>query len=104
MTNAGEGAPLNNKLLAKITDHLNDDHRADLLACAKVKGELNWAEQVTAISLDETGIHLEVSGDGKQQSLHLKFPSKVSGVLGLRKMLETIITESRTELGWGDNN
>ncbi|NEO25691.1 MAG: DUF2470 domain-containing protein [Kamptonema sp. SIO4C4] len=100
----GEGAPLNEKLLAKIVAHLNQDHREDMLACARVMGNLDWAERVTVMSLDASGIHLDVSGYGKQQSLPLAFPSPVGGVLSLRRTLERMITESRTQLGWGVGN
>jgi hypothetical protein len=94
---SSQGAPLREKLLANIAAHLNDDHRDDLLACAKVKGKLDWAEEVTVTSLDGTGIHLDVRGGGKRQSLRLEFPSEVHGVLGLRSALETMINESRND-------
>ncbi|AFZ42416.1 hypothetical protein PCC7418_0177 [Halothece sp. PCC 7418] len=97
---ASQGAPLNEKLLAKISAHLNEDHLDDLLACARVMGGLTWAEQATVVSLDTTGINLDVSGCEKRQSLRLEFPTHVEGVLSLRRTLENMITESRAQLSW----
>lgn len=97
---ASQGALLNEKLLAKIVAHLNEDHLEDMLACAKVKGGLDWAAQATVVSLDATGINLDVCGFEKRQSLRLEFPNHVEGVLSLRRTLENMITESRAQLAW----
>ncbi|MGR3279176.1 DUF2470 domain-containing protein [Acaryochloris marina NIES-2412] len=90
----GNGAPLTDKLLTAITQHLNKDHSEDLLACAKAS--LDWAEHVRVLTLDASAIELEVSGDGQTQPLRIDFPEKADGVLNLKKILGEIITKSHS--------
>jgi putative heme iron utilization protein len=100
MSSNKEGAPLNDKLLAKIAAHLNEDHLDDMLACAKAMGNLDWAEQATVVGLDGAGINLEVSSSDKKQSLRLEFSTHARGVLTLSQRLKEMIAESRAQLGW----
>jgi hypothetical protein len=97
----GDGAPLTDKLLTAIANHLNHDHGEDLLACARVTN-LDWAEQARVINLDGAGITLEVSGNGNTQSLRLDFPTPANGVLAFKRTLGTIIAQNRAQLGWSD--
>ncbi|UJB72234.1 DUF2470 domain-containing protein (plasmid) [Acaryochloris sp. 'Moss Beach'] len=92
----GDGAPLTDKLLAAIANHLNQDHCEDLLACAKA--QVDWAEQARVLSLDAAGIQLEVSGNGQTQPLRIDFPETANGVLTFKKILGTVIVKSRSQL------
>lgn len=92
----GNGAPLTDKLLTAIAQHLNKDHSEDLLACAKA-ANLDWAEHVSVITLDASAIQLGVSGDGQTQPLRIDFPEKANGVLNLKKILGEVITKSRSQ-------
>ncbi|MGG6242498.1 DUF2470 domain-containing protein [Nodosilinea sp. AN01ver1] len=98
-SNRGDGAPLTDKLLTAIANHLNQDHREDLLACAKV-ANLDWANEVRVVSLDAAGITLEAIGGDTVQPLRVDFPAPANGVLALKRTLEAKITESRAQLGW----
>ena len=95
-----DGAPLNDKLLLSITNHLNKDHLEDMLACAKGVGGLDWVEQAKVTSLDAAGINLEVSGANKIQPLRLDFPQPAGGVLASKRMLGAMIAQGRSKLGW----
>jgi hypothetical protein len=94
-----DGAPLTDKLLAAISNHLNQDHLDDLLACAKA-AHLDWAEQARVLSLDAAGVNLQVVGKGDVQQLRINFPAPAKGVLAFKRMLGALITESRAQLGW----
>ena len=96
----GEGAPLTDKLLTAITQHLNQDHLEDMLACAQAAAGLDWAEQAKVMSLDAAGINLSVRGECKEQSIRIEFPVAAKGVLGVRRILGSMIAESRTKLDW----
>ncbi len=98
-SNKGDGAPLTDKLLAAIANHLNQDHCEDLLACAKA-ANADWAEQAKVLSLGASGINLEVSGDGQTQPLRIDFSEPANGVLDLKRILGGVIAESRAHLGW----
>lgn len=102
-SNQGDGAPLTDKLLAAIANHLNQDHREDLLACAWA-ANLDWAEQARVLSLDGAGITLEVSGEGNMQPLRLDFPAPAYGVLAFKRTLGALIAENRDRLGWAAND
>lgn len=95
-----DGAPLTDKLRVAIAQHLNQDHREDLLACVKANTDLDWAAQVRVINIDTTGIVLEVSGSGNVEIRRFDFPVPAAGVLALRRMLGAMIAESRAQLGW----
>ena len=95
-----DGALLNDKLLASIIQHLNQDHFEDLLACAKASEPLEWAEQAKVTHLDTSGITIEVSNNLNAQSVRLEFPTTARGVLSLRRLLGAMIAESRAKLGW----
>ncbi|NEQ98511.1 MAG: DUF2470 domain-containing protein [Cyanothece sp. SIO2G6] len=95
-----DGAPLKEKLLASITRHLNQDHMEDLLACAQANASVDWAEQAKVIHLDAAGITIEVSNHQNIQSVHLEFPAPAKGVLSLKRLTTTMVTESRAKLGW----
>ncbi|PSN13053.1 hypothetical protein C7271_22940 [filamentous cyanobacterium CCP5] len=92
-----DGAPLTEKLLTAIAHHLNQDHREDLLACARAN-DLNWASEVRVVSLDAAGIVLEAIDGNTVQPLRLNFPTPVNGVLALKRILEARIAESRAQL------
>lgn len=94
-----DGAPLTDKLLNAIANHLNQDHLEDLLACAKA-ANLDWVEQARIINLDAAGVDLEARGSGHVQSLRLDFPTPAKGVLAFKRTLGAMITESRAKLGW----
>ncbi|MEM6427458.1 MAG: DUF2470 domain-containing protein [Cyanobacteria bacterium J06635_15] len=96
----GDGAPLTDKLLTAIAQHLNRDHLDDMLACAKGAADLDWAEQVKVISLDAAGINLEVSGGGQVKTVRIEFPVPAKGVLGFQRIVGVMIAESRAKLGW----
>jgi hypothetical protein len=100
--NESDGAPLTEKLFSAITNHLNQDHQEDLLACAQAGAAIEWAEHARAIGLDATGIDLEVSNNQQVQPLRLDFPAPAKGVLSLRRTLGTMIRESRAKLGWAE--
>lgn len=93
------GAPLTDKLLAAIANHLNQEHREDLLACARA-ANLDWAEQARVLSLDAAGVNLEVVGKEELQPLRIDFPETANGVLALKRTLGALITESYIQLGW----
>ena len=95
-----DGAPLTDKLLAGITQHLNQDHPEDLLACAKATAGFDWVEQVKITQLEATGITLEVSNSSKVQPLRLDFPTPAKGMLSLKRVVDVMVMESRTKLGW----
>lgn len=98
-SNKGDGAPLTDKLLVAIATHLNQDHREDLLACAKAT-HLDWAAQAKVLRLDAAGIQLEVSGDGRTQPLRIDFSEPANGVLAFKRILGEVIATSRAQLGW----
>ncbi|MEM7061852.1 MAG: DUF2470 domain-containing protein [Cyanobacteria bacterium P01_B01_bin.77] len=95
-----DGAPLTEKRLIAIANHINQDHREDMLACVKVQEGTNWVQQVRVVSLDTAGINLEVSNTDQVQPLRLDFSVPVTGVLALKRTLGSMITESRAQLGW----
>jgi hypothetical protein len=96
-SNRGDGAPLTDKLLEAIANHLNQDHSNDLLACAK-SSHLEWAEEARVAYLDAAGITLEVYGKGNRQSLRLDFSIPVKEVLAFKQSLGTLIAEKRALL------
>ncbi|NEQ81644.1 MAG: DUF2470 domain-containing protein [Moorea sp. SIO2I5] len=96
-----DGAPLKEKLLASITQHLNQDHVEDLLACAKANTSVDWADRAKVTHLDASGITIEASNNSDAQSVHLEFPTTARGVLSLKRLLGAIFAESRTKLGQG---
>ena len=95
-----DGVPLTEKRLIAIANHLNQDHLEDILACVKAQEGADWVEQVRIISLDAAGINLEVSSKEQVHPLRLDFPAPVMGALAFKRTLGTMITESRTKLGW----
>lgn len=98
-----DGAPLTDKLLEAIANHLNQDHSEDLLACAQASN-LEWAMQARVIHLDAAGITLEASGDDKVQFVRIDFPQPAQGVLSFKRILGALIDKSRTQLGWAATN
>lgn len=99
-TQEQKGAPLNDKLLASITQHLNQDHLEDLLACAKATEGFNWVEQVKVTQLEATGVTLDVNDSTQEQSLQLDFPTTAEGVMSLQRIMVAMFMESRAKLGW----
>lgn len=106
-SNRGDGAPLTDKLLGAIANHLNHDHCNDLLSCARA-AKLDWAEQARVTHLDAAGITLEVSGNGNTQPLRLDFSTPANGVLAFKRSLGALIAQNRAQseqqpgLGDGD--
>ncbi|MEM9805964.1 MAG: DUF2470 domain-containing protein [Cyanobacteria bacterium P01_D01_bin.56] len=98
--NNPDGAPLTEKRLIAIANHINQDHLDDMLACVKVQAGTEWVEQVRVISLDTAGINLEVSSVDRVQPFRLDFPAPAQGVLVFKQTVGTMIAESRTKLGW----
>lgn len=96
-SNRGDGAPLTDKLLGAIANHLNHDHCDDLLACARA-AHLDWAEQARVTHLDAAGITLEVSGNGNTQSLRLDFSTPANGVLAFKRSLGALIAQNGAQL------
>lgn len=95
-----DGAPLNEKLLASLAIHLNDDHRNDLLACAKASTDCHWANNAEIKHLDATGVDLEVSNESRVESVRVNFPETAGGVLAFKSILGGLIRDSRAQLGW----
>ncbi|NJN61047.1 MAG: DUF2470 domain-containing protein [Coleofasciculaceae cyanobacterium RL_1_1] len=99
-TRQRDGAPLNDKLLSALAAHLNDDHRDDLLACAKALKGCHWADCAEIKRLEATGVDLEVSNESRVEFIRLDFPETAQGVLALKSILGGLIRDSRAQLGW----
>ncbi|ERN43020.1 protein of unknown function (DUF2470) [Rubidibacter lacunae KORDI 51-2] len=97
-SNKGNGAPLTDKLLTAIANHLNQEHRDDLLAFAQA-ANLDWAEQAQVLTLDTAGVNLEVVGKGEVQHLRIDFPEPANGVLAFKRSFGVLIAKSRAQLG-----
>lgn len=81
--------------------HLNADHRADLLALARHQG-YRWASEAEAVALDDRGITLKLSGDGRGETVHIAFPQPVSDRASLREALVGLVAQASAPLAASD--
>ncbi len=82
-----------------ILEHMNTDHAHNLVAYAKVFGNLGWAESARMIAIDGYGFDMIVKGENQSQSLHLGFDTPLKNVDDAHVTLVKMAKEAKRRLG-----
>jgi putative heme iron utilization protein len=65
------------KVVRGIVQHVNEDHRQEMLECALAFGNTPWATDATLERFDRTGMDLRASGNGREQKMRLEFATPI---------------------------
>lgn len=84
---------LNPTTLDNAITHLNEDHRADLLALARHTGYL-WATQVSVVSLSAEAIELLLSSDNRSEQVRFPFATVASDRESLREQIVALVRQA----------
>jgi heme iron utilization protein len=82
-----------------ILEHMNTDHKHNLVDYAKVFGNLFWAESARMISVDAYGFDMVVKGVDQHQTLRLSFGTPLKNVDDAHVTLVRMAKEAKRRLG-----
>lgn len=87
--------PLPPDLVASAIAHMNDDHAAAVLVYAQGLAGLRWATAATLLGIEETGIQLEVTAEGRDETVFIPFPRPLETPDDLRMVLVEMARTAR---------
>ncbi|BCX04766.1 MAG: hypothetical protein KatS3mg053_2704 [Candidatus Roseilinea sp.] len=83
---------------AGAMQHMNEDHRNNLLDYARGLAGLDWAEDAEIIALDRYGFDLRVTGQGKQATARIAFDPPLTEPGQLRPAVVKLAKLARQKL------
>ena len=86
------------KMALEAMEHMNEDHKDNLLDYAKAFLKLDWAEDVEMLNLDRYGFDLNVLGQGQLAQKRLSFAKTLEDAKELRPIMVSLAEEARAKL------
>lgn len=87
------------KFVTGVINHINDDHRAEMLDLARGLAGCNWAEEAEILHADPRGINLLLRTAGHEERLRVPFDPPLAQPNQFRPALITLIGQARARLG-----
>jgi putative heme iron utilization protein len=84
------------EVVAAVTGHLNDDHPEDLVAIARVHGDVPDATAAVAVDVDRDALHLDVEVAAGTRRLQIAFPRRADERADLRVLLVELTEAAMT--------
>ena len=88
----------------RAIDHMNDDHREQMIAMARVLAGLPWVTDVELVGtdvelvgIDARGIDLRATGDGRDETARLDFAAPLAGPGELRGAIVALARRAEAE-------
>lgn len=89
----------NTKFMDYAIGHMNDDHREDMVAMAKVYLKLGWAQDAEMLSYDAHGLRLKISDSQNRSEKHeLNFPQALEREQDIRAVLVQMVKAAKAKL------
>ncbi len=85
--------------LRGMVEHMNTDHRQNLLDYSHALLEQTWTEKAVLLGMDRYGMDLHLSGKEHAEVKRYVFPNVLENGAGVRKLLVDMAQESRAKLG-----
>jgi rhodanese-related sulfurtransferase len=83
---------------AGAMQHMNEDHRANMVDYARALVGLDWAEDAEMIALDRYGFDLHVTGKGKEATARITFDPPLTAPGQLRPAIVKLAQQARQRL------
>lgn len=83
---------------AGAMQHMNEDHRANMVDYARALAGLDWAEDAEMIALDRYGFDLRVTGQGKAATVRIAFDPPLTAPGQLRPAIVKLAQQARQRL------
>jgi len=87
------------KFVAGVVNHINEDHRAEMLDLARGLAGCAWAEEAEILHADPHGIDLLLRGAGREERMRVPFDPPIERPNQFRPALISLITQARASLG-----
>ena len=82
-------------LIRQAVEHMNEDHKENLLDYARNLAGLSWAEEVEMLSLDVEGFDLDVKGGDQMEQARIIFDPPLTKANQLRPRMVDLANQAK---------